>query len=64
MSDEKSIVKEVEDTCDELKEELYELNKQLLMFQADVILRMPISLSYEDWCFLHRVVEGNFEITQ
>lgn len=32
---------------------------ELLKFEAILLLALPIPLNYEDWCFLHTIIDGD-----
>lgn len=40
---------------------LRNINFQLLKIQANLLLMLPIPITYEDWNFCHKIVNGDFE---
>ena len=37
------------------------LGYSIARLEATLILLLPIRISYEDWCFLHKIVDGDVE---
>jgi hypothetical protein len=41
--------------------QLQELGYNIAQLEAILILLLPIEISYEDWCFLHKIIDGDIE---
>lgn len=56
------------DTTSELQEvstqnvvQLRELGCTIARLEATLLLMLPIGINYEDWCFLHKIVDGDVD---
>ena len=41
--------------------QLRELGYSIAKLEAILLLSLPIGISYEDWCFLHKIVDDDVE---
>ena len=52
--------KDLSDGFDHIRDSINELRLSLCKFMADLILAMPIGLSYDDWVKLH-LIKGDWK---
>ena len=52
---------ELQETCMQNINQLRELGYSIARLEASLLLMLPIGISYEDWCFLHNIVDDDVE---
>ena len=52
---------ELQETCTQSVVQLRELGCSIARLEASLLLMLPIRISYEDWCFLHKIVDDGVE---
>lgn len=50
---------ELQETCMQNINQLRELGYSIARLEATLLLMLPIGINYEDWCFLHKIVDGD-----
>lgn len=63
MSEEniENITSELQEVSTQSVVQLRELGYSIARLEASLLLMLPIRISYEDWCFLHKIVDCDID---